>query len=73
MKAKSSKIVIARSHCRSNNASLRSPMATKQCPGLPIVPLDCFAEPVLGLARGETRGLAMTTAEIYFHSTLVIS
>ena len=23
--------------------------------------MDCFAEPVLGIASGDTRGLAMTT------------
>jgi hypothetical protein len=26
-----------------------------------LVALDCFAEPVIGLAGGETRWLAMTT------------
>jgi len=28
--------------------------------GRRIVERDCFAEPVLGLAEGKTRGLAMT-------------
>ena len=29
--------------------------------------LGCFAEPVLGLAEGKTRGLAMTKRSLEFH------
>jgi hypothetical protein len=30
--------------------------------------LGCFAEPVLGLAEGKTRGLAMTKRSREFHN-----
>ncbi|AOO79569.1 hypothetical protein BHK69_02875 [Bosea vaviloviae] len=46
-------------HCEErSDEAIQGGLAERLSP----VPMDCFAEPVLGLAKGKTRVLAMTGA-----------
>jgi hypothetical protein len=56
---------LRRENAKACLTSLRGAKATKQSIFFYRAAMDCFAEPVIGLAEGEARWLAMTALGLF--------